>query len=113
MNLELLEKQLYKLLNDDNLSFYETLRIYNIQLTITYNLSCTVLGFVYYSRLGNYHLIINGNTNCIIQRKVFIHEIKHIIADMPRVGYIIGLDMKRTALEMEADKVAETIISYI
>jgi hypothetical protein len=110
MNLELLEKQLYKLVNNNDLSLYETLRSYDIQLTITCNLSCTVLGFVYYSRLGNYHLIINGDY--ITQRKTFVHEIKHIVNDMPKVGYIIGLDMERTTFEMEADRIAETIISY-
>lgn len=113
MSLELLEKQLYKLINNNDFSLHDALRSYDIQLTITYNLPCTVLGFVYYSRLGNYHLIINGNLNDITQRKVFIHEIKHIVNDMPGIGYIIGLDMNRTAFEVDADRLAETIISYI
>ena len=86
MDLELLEKQLLKFVNNNNLSLHETLRGYDIQLTVTCDLSCAKLGFVYYSRLGNYHLIINGNVNYIIQRKVFIHEIKHIVNDMPKVG---------------------------
>ncbi len=112
MDLELLEKQLLKFVNNNNLSLHETLRGYDIQLTVTCDLSCAVLGFVYYSRLGNYHLIINGNVNYITQRKVFIHEIKHIVNDMPKVGYIIGLDMEHTSLELEADRLAKAIISY-
>ena len=112
MDFKLLEKQLYKLMNNNDFSLHETLRSYDIQLSIVYDLSCTVLGFVYCSRLANYHLIINGNVDYITQRKVFIHEIKHIVYDMPKIGYIIGLDMEHTPLEVEADRIAEMIVSY-
>lgn len=112
MRLELLEKQLYKIFSSDEMCFSEILMNYNIQLTIAHDLSNKVLGFVYYSRAGKYHLIINGNAGYIAQRKVFIHEIKHIIIDMPKIGYIIGLDMMHTPLEIEADKIAESIILY-
>lgn len=114
--MELLGKQLLKLLKNNDFTdvmLDEILRSYNIKLTVTYNLSCKVLGFVYYSRRGNYHLIINGNANSITQRKTFIHEIKHIIKDMPKTGYIIGLDMRHMSFELEADKVAEAVVKYI
>lgn len=116
MSLELLEKQLLKLLKDNDftdITLDEILKSYNIRLTVAYDLSCKVLGFVYYSRRGNYHLVINGNVNSIMQRKTFIHEIKHIINDMPKAGFIIGLDMKYALLELEADKVAEAIAKYM
>lgn len=111
-NLRLLEKQLCALINQDDFSLYDALKTYNIEFSMTYDLSYSVLGFVYYSRLGNYHLIINGNLSLATQQKTFIHEIKHIINDMPTAGFIIGLDMMYTPLEIEADEIAETVLSY-
>lgn len=112
MEMELLDKQLYKILNNKELSPHDILNNYNIKLTITHGLSSLVYGFVYLSRLGSYHLIINGNMNYMAQKRTFIHEIKHIISDMPQIGYIIGIDMKHTPLEIEADKIAESIVLY-
>lgn len=112
MEMELLDKQLYKLLSNKELSPHDILNNYNIKLTIVHELSSLIYGFVYLSRLGSYHLIINGNINYMAQKRTFIHEIKHIISDMPQIGYIIGIDMQRTKLEAETDKIAESIALY-
>ena len=86
---------------------------YNIRTSIACNLPASVLGFVYVSRRGNYHLILNGNVNYETQCKTFVHEIKHITYDLPKAGYIIGLDMQHAHLESEADKVAEAMYFFI
>lgn len=36
-----------------------------------------------------------------------MREIKHIVDDMPGMGYIIGLDMQHTYMEQDADDAAE------
>lgn len=112
MSLELLEKQINKLKKDNDSSLYETLLNYNIHLTVVNALNYEAYGFVYYSRLGCYHLIINGKLDLITQRKTLIHEIKHIITDIPKIGYMVGIDMIHTPLEIEADKIAESMSLY-
>lgn len=113
MDLKLLEKQIIRFLKKDELPLLEILLTYGIHLSITYQLSSRALGFVYTSRKGNYHLIVNGNINIHTQKKVFLHEITHIINDLPKIGYIIGFDMTHTPLEEQADKIAESILNYI
>ena len=66
---------------------------------IALNLSSSIYGFVYVSKKGNYHTILNGNINYETQRSVFLHEIKHIIYDIPTIGYIIGFDMQYEKFE--------------
>lgn len=111
--MDILDKSLLKSLIDGNISFYEVMNAYNIRTSIAFNLESSVLGFVYFSRRGNYHLILNGNVNYETQCKTFVHEIKHITEDMPRMGYMIGLNMQYTYFESEADEVAEQIIRYL
>lgn len=112
MNIDILDESLLKSLMDETISFYEVMNAYNIRTSIACNLPSSILGFVYVSRRGNYHLILNGNVNYETQCKTFVHEIKHITYDLPSMGYIIGLDMQHKSLESEADRVAECITSY-
>lgn len=108
---ELLDEPLFRALTDGTVPFYEVMNSFGIRVTIA-NLPPTVYGFTYVSRKGYYHLALNGNINYETQCKVFIHEIKHIIKDMPKVGYVIGLDMHHQPFEIEADKVAESCSRY-
>jgi hypothetical protein len=78
---------------------------------IAFNIPADTLGFVYLSRRQNYHLILNGNINYETQCNVFLHEVKHITEDMPTMGYIIGLDMQYTYMELSADNVANKLYS--
>ncbi len=110
--MNILDKPLLKSLIDGNISFHEVMNAYNIRTFIAFNLESSILGFVYLSRRGNYHLILNGNVNYETQCKTFVHEIKHISEDMPKIGYMIGLDMQYTHFENEADVMAENIIKY-
>ncbi len=111
--MDILDKPLLRSLIDGNISFHEVMNAYDIRTSIAFNLEASILGFVYYSRKGNYHLILNGNVNYVTQCKTFVHEIKHITQDMPKMGYMIGLDMQHTYFENEADSVAEGIIKYL
>lgn len=112
MSIDILDKSLLKSLIDGSISFHEVMNAYNIRTSIACNISSNVLGFVYVSRRGIYHLILNGNVNYETQCKTFIHEIKHITYDLPSMEYIIGLDMQHTYFEGEADRVAEFIAYY-
>lgn len=98
MTITVLKEQLLKSLLDENIPFYEVMNAYGIKTTIT-NLPLEIHGFVYVSRKGKYHIVLNGNINASSQYEVFCHELKHIVEDLPRVGYIIGLDMQHEEFE--------------
>ena len=109
MNLDILDKPLLKALLNEDIPFYEVMNSFNIKTTILFNIPSRVLGFVYLSRRGYYHLLLNGSVNYETQCKVFIHEIIHITRDMPKLAYRIGLDMQHTYLERSADKTADEL----
>lgn len=104
--MDILDKPLLRALLNEDIPFYEVMNAFNIKTTIACNIPVSVLGFVYLSRRGNYHLILNGDVNYSTQCKVFIHEVKHITEDIPNMGYIIGLDMQHTYVEQSADIMA-------
>lgn len=72
-------------------------------------LSPEVYGFVYLSSTQKYFVIINDSLTSELQKEVFLHEVEHIIYDMPRLGYIIGLDMQHSSIEKNADKFADSM----
>ena len=113
MNVDILNKPLLKSLVDGIIPFYELMNAYSIKTSLTYNLPSTVLGFIYVSKRGNYHLLLNATTSYDTQCKTFIHELKHITYDLPKCGYIIGFDMQYSYFERESDMVAESITAYI
>lgn len=99
MKLNFLDKSLLNALVNENISFHEVMNAFDIRTRIAFNLPSSIYGFVYVSKKGNYHIILNGNINYETQCSVFLHEIKHIIYDMPTIGYIIGLDMQYEEFE--------------
>ncbi|WP_123053105.1 hypothetical protein [Clostridium sp. JN-1] len=107
--MDILDKPLLKALLNEDIPFYEAMNAFDIKTTIACNLPSSILGFVYLSKRGNYHLILNGEVNYKTQCKTFIHEIKHIADDMPHLGYMIGLDMQYTYMERNADAMAEKL----
>lgn len=113
MNMDILDKPLLKSLLNETIPFSDVMNAYNIKTSVATDLSSTVLGFTYVSRRGHYHLVLNGNLNYETQLKTFVHEIKHIVEDLPTVGYMIGLDKQYTSFEKSADKVSEGIINYL
>ncbi|MEW8957828.1 MAG: ImmA/IrrE family metallo-endopeptidase [Moorella sp. (in: firmicutes)] len=80
----------------------EILRAYNIFPHIV-SLSGEVNAYVYSSRKGRYHIFVDDSLSPEEQQKVLMHEIRHILVDMPKHGYLIGLDMMRTEMEVKAD----------
>ena len=100
MKFNFLDNPLHKALLNENMSFHEVMNTFNIRTKIALNLPSSIYGFVYVSKKGNYHIILNGNINYETQCSVFLHEIKHIISDMPIIGYIIGLNMQHEEFEM-------------
>lgn len=92
---------LIRSLFDGTIPFNDVLNTYN--LTVTLGDIGSFKGAVYLSRKGNYHIIINESLSPETQRQVFFHELKHIIEDIPRMPYIIGLDMQRHEFEVSAD----------
>ncbi|WP_157833500.1 ImmA/IrrE family metallo-endopeptidase [Desulfotruncus alcoholivorax] len=61
----------------------------------TVQLPGSVAAFVYYSKKGRYHIFVSSDLSPESQREVFLHELYHVIKDMPRKGYILGIDMYR------------------
>jgi len=112
-NINLLDTSLMRALMDETIPFHDIMNAFGIRTHIVFNLPASVLGFTYVSRRGNYHLLLNGNINYNTQVKTFLHEIQHILNDMPRCGYIIGLNMEHLKLEDEADKVSRQLFRYL
>jgi len=112
-SINLLDTSLMKALLDEIIPFHEVMNAFGIKTHIVFNLPASVLGFTYVSRRGNYHLLLNGNVSYMTQVKTFLHEIKHILNDMPKCGYIIGINMEHLELEDEADEISEEILEYL
>lgn len=70
-------------------------------------------GFVYRSTNHNYYIIINKDLSHETQKQVFIHEVKHIISDIPKRPYLIGLNMQHSDFEKEADLFAQKSIDNL
>ncbi|MFW6265032.1 MAG: hypothetical protein ACOC3B_02895, partial [Bacillota bacterium] len=72
-------------------------------------LASSIYGFVYRSTQGNYYIIINKNLTLELQKEVYLHEVEHIIYDMPDVGYIVGMDMQHCKIEKKANEFAKVV----
>ncbi|HHY79520.1 MAG TPA: hypothetical protein GX516_04055 [Thermoanaerobacter sp.] len=112
-SINLLNTSLMKALLDETIPFHEVMNAFGIRTHIVFNLPASVLGFTYVSRRGNYHLLLNGNVSYYTQVKVFVHEVQHILNDMPKFSYFIGLNMEYSELEKEADKISEELLEYL
>lgn len=64
----------------------------------------SIYGFVYHSSTHKYFIIINTNLTLELQKEVFLHEVEHIMYDMPEIGYFIGVDMQYSSMEKQADQ---------
>lgn len=103
---DILETPLIKALVAEDIAFYDVMNAFDIKTTIAMNLYPDIYGFVYVSKRGNYHIILNGEINYETQCKVFLHEVKHIVKDLPTMNYIIGLDMLNYDFEKAADLIS-------
>lgn len=66
-------------------------------------LESDVAAFVYRSGKDRIYIVINQNMSLEVQQEVFLHELCHVIEDIPRIGYVLGLDGYRSPLEKRAD----------
>ncbi len=66
----------------------------------------SVAAFVYQSRKGKYHIFVNTYLSPEARQEVFLHELYHVVEDMPNEGYILGFDMYRNPIEKNADAFA-------
>ncbi|AEM79784.1 hypothetical protein [Thermoanaerobacter wiegelii] len=112
-SINLLNTFLMKALLDETIPFHEVMNAFGIRTHIVFNLPASVLGFTYVSRRGNYHLLLNGNVNYRAQVKTFLHEVQHILNDMPQYSYIIGLNMEHLKMEDTADEISEKILKHL
>ena len=101
--LSLPKYQIIRSLLDGMIPFHDAMRAFDIHTSL-YNLGEGLLGMVYYSRWGHYHIVVNSCLKPEQQEAVFFHELKHIIEDLPGAGYMIGLDMQYCVFEKEADE---------
>ncbi|ADH59837.1 conserved hypothetical protein [Thermoanaerobacter mathranii subsp. mathranii str. A3] len=112
-SINLLDTSLMRALMDETIPFHDVMNAFGIRTHIVFNLPASVLGFTYVSRRGNYHLFLNGNVSYRTQVKTFLHEIQHILNDMPKCGYIIGINMEHLELEDEADEASLQLFRYL
>ncbi len=61
-----------------------------------------ILGLVYYSGKGRYHIFLSSQLTQERIREVLVHELSHIYKDKPRNTYIIGIDIQEEPLETQA-----------
>lgn len=109
--LSILEDPLLRGLLNETIPFHEVMNAFGIRVIIG-NLPSSISGFIYLSRKGYYHLILNGNLAYEAQCRTFVHELKHIVSDSPRVSYYIGIDKQKYETEVKADRLAEAISQY-
>lgn len=65
-----------------------------------------VVGYVYRSRSGNYHIFIADTLSPERQAEILAHELHHIKHESALPTYIIGLDMQHEKFELSANAYA-------
>lgn len=93
---------------DGSIPFDEAMRTYNIH-TAEHELPPEILAMVYQCRRGHYHIVTSPGLSPEGKKQVLFHELKHIIEDMPKLGYIVGVDMQYEILEQQADMMVREV----
>lgn len=86
----------------------EVMRAHDIFTSLA-SLEPDVAAFVYRSRKDRFYIIVNEHLSFEAQQEVYFHELCHIIEDMPKAGYVLGLNMQREKFEVQADRFAREI----
>lgn len=100
--------RILRCLLSDTISPDEIMRAYDVYHHEV-PIHASVAAFVYRSGKGRCHIFISTYLSPIARREVFLHELYHVIEDMPKAGYILGIDMYREPMEMNADMFAKEI----
>lgn len=99
------DHSLVKALLDGKNNFLEVLHNYRIKLA--YAVIDGASAVVYYSKRGYYNILINSSLSFEMQQRTFLHELKHIIEDMPKCTYTVCFDENTDEIyrmEHEADR---------
>ena len=75
----------------------------------TVSLPAGVYGFAYHSREKRYHIFISEALMPDARYEVLMHEIYHVLEDMPKHKYILGLNMQHEEIEKPAEHFARRI----
>jgi hypothetical protein len=70
-----------------------------------------VWGVLYKCSQGHYHVGINKNLTRNMQKKVLLHEIKHIEDHLPSSPYLIGLNMQHSELEQGTEAAVQKMFT--
>ena len=103
--------EVIRAIKDYSYDIDEILRTFNI-FTHMWDLNGDVSAFVFKSRKGRFHIVVNEWLSHETKQKVFLHELYHIVEDMPKKPYILGLDMHRHESEKAADKFYSIVSSF-
>jgi hypothetical protein len=101
--INLLDEPLVRGLLDETIPFHEVMATHNVKTRISCNLRGNIKGFVYVSKRGYYHIFLNGKLTFAEQCHTFVHELKHIIQDLPHLSYYIGIDMQHEDIEDDTE----------
>jgi len=99
--MNILDKAILRGLSSGDIPFHDLMNAFDIKVSISFNLDSKVHGIVYFSRKSNYHIILNGSISYETQCKVFLHEVKHIQEHLPKMTYIVGIDMQIQSFEID------------
>ena len=61
-------------------------------------------GIVYVSGMGNIYIVINNHLTLEGQRRTFLHEIHHILDDIPSYPCLISIDMQGSVIEKDSER---------
>lgn len=91
INLRKTDESLLKALMDDTTNYHDVLAAHGIRVSFS-EFYDAIHAMVYYSKKGYYHVTINSLLMFPFQQRAFIHELKHIIDDMPKCTYAVCFD---------------------
>jgi len=83
----------------------EVLRTYGICVRLG-DLSGEVNGFLYVSRRGKRYIVVENSLSPSVQQDTLLHELKHVLKDLPKRPYVFGMDQQGRQEEREADWLA-------
>lgn len=104
-------RMLYSLF-EPNVIIEDVLAAYDIHTRVV-PMDGAIHAFVWRSKKGRYYIVANERLSPCALRKVFFHELKHILDDAPHMGYWLGLDQCRHPIEEEADSFYEVAAAYV
>lgn len=97
---------------EPNVNIEDVLAAYDIRTRVVL-MDGAIHAFVWRSRKSRYYIIANECLSPCALRKVFFHELKHILEDAPHMGYWLGLDQYRHPIEEKADAFYEFAAAYV